>query len=178
MPTDPSDNPPAPQFRRLVARSWEWELAGCTFVEVHGDGRARVLDGDLEQRAGSDGENVLVPVFRLHRSTVETVRLAALSAAIELIDFGRLDPEYVDPDVSDGAVIDFLLEDESGSKRVHCENTLPEELIALRDLMQEVGEEAHSSGGSQALTQDQARPLCESVIPGDAGASSTGPPLP
>lgn len=179
MPTDPShEDLPATRFRRLVVRSWEWELAGCTFVEVHGDGRARVLDGDFEQRARPDGENVLVPVFRLHRFSVGVARHAALSAAIEVIDFGGLDPQYVDHDVSDGSVIDFLLEDETGSKRVHCENTLPEELLALRDLVQEIAEEDRPTDGSPTLTPDQARLLCDSVVQGDGGNPSAVPQPP
>lgn len=163
-PASRSEGAPPASFRRFVVRSWEGELAGCTFVEVRGDGSARVLDGGLER----GGAGALVPVFRLSEVKVDDAAIAALAALIETSGFRDLPARHA-AEGDDGLSQDFLLEDDSGVKRIHCENELPAPLPALEAFVRDRILLPHKDQRAAAppLTRDQAEPLCESVLPAE-----------
>lgn len=162
--TSAAEGAPSGPFRRFVTRSWEGELAGCTFVEVRGDGSARVLDGGLER----GGAGALVPVFRLSEIRVDDATVAALAALIETSGFRDL-PALHAAEGDDGLSQDFVLEDDSGVTRIHCENELPAPLLALDTFVRDRILLPHKDQRAAAppLTRDQAEPLCESVLPAE-----------
>ncbi len=168
MPTSDSRGGDAsPPLRRFVVHSWEWELAGCTFVELHGDGRARILDGDFETREQPGGSTVMVPVFRLSELRVDDATVVALSALIEASGFRALPDRHGEDGGSDRLSREFLLEDASGVKRIHCDGEVPTALHAIETFIRDEillprGEER---AAAPSLTRDQAEPLCRSVLP-------------
>lgn len=157
----------SPPFRRFVVHSWEWELAGCTFVELHGDGRARILDGDFDTREQPGGATVMVPVFRLSELRVDDAKVAALAALIEASGFRSLPDRHGADGGSDGLSRDFLLEDASGVKRIHCDGEVPAALHALETFIRDeiLLPRKAERAAAPPLTRDQAEPLCRSVLP-------------
>ena len=121
-----------PAFKRLVIKSFHWELAGHEVLVINADGFSTFVGAVNTRHKEKGKEQYLTTAWHRIDWQVDPGRLAALQAKLEELRFDQLDALYIDRDMHDGQSVDFILTDEAGERKVTCSNLFPAPIQELR----------------------------------------------